>query len=333
MLYQFDNLNFLDVEITTYCNAFCGACDRNIMGGAPNPKVKLQHMSTQTWQALVQPKNLAHIHKITLDGNAGEATVHPELFEFLDMLVHSKPEMYVKITTNGGSRNATFWKDLASQLKKFACHTVTFALDGLEDTNHIYRRGVNWDKLISNIEAFNSNGGESSGRTIVFDHNKHQLDQIRDLAHSIGCFNYYTQPSTTIDIPLAEYKKLPAGQITAPRQQEFKDNYKQYHQFWKPSFYGFYKDYPDLTNEFPCKFGKERLGSMDLHGNLWPCCLIYSEFLNQGRFDFAEWLPSVNVKDHSIEHILNFIQTTLYSSWDSDPYQVCKKCISGATRL
>ena len=59
---------------------------------------------------------------------------------------------------------------------------VDFAIDGLEDTNHLYRVGVKWKKVKENLEAYLSEGGHARWNYIVFDHNKKDLPIARKLA-------------------------------------------------------------------------------------------------------------------------------------------------------
>ena len=51
---------------------------------------------------------------------------------------------------------------------------IIFGIDGLEDTNHIYRKNVKWKKLEENIKIYIKYGGTASWQFIVFEHNKHQ---------------------------------------------------------------------------------------------------------------------------------------------------------------
>ena len=50
-------------------------------------------------------------------------------------------------------------------------------LDGLEDTNHIYRRYTDWSKIERNAKTFLNAGGKGSWVFIVFKHNEHQVDE------------------------------------------------------------------------------------------------------------------------------------------------------------
>ena len=65
----------------------------------------------------------------------------------------------IMIHTNGGKGSPNLWRMLAQELKDFPQGVVTFSIDGLEDTNHLYRRHVVWENLINNVKAFIDNGG------------------------------------------------------------------------------------------------------------------------------------------------------------------------------
>ena len=136
--------------------------------------------------------------------------MHPNLINMLNKLADVKPDMFLKVATNGGARNIQFWKELSTVLKRFDDHQVTFAIDGLKDTNHIYRRNVNWEKLIENVTAFNEDPQSiSAWRCIIFDHNKHQINDMLNLAQKLGFSSFRTERNRVTPITLQSYKKLP----------------------------------------------------------------------------------------------------------------------------
>ena len=63
---------------------------------------------------------------------------------------------------------------------------VVFSVDGLEDTNHIYRRGVKWEKLITNMRAYSATGAYAVWEWLVFEHNQHQVEEARALAKELN---------------------------------------------------------------------------------------------------------------------------------------------------
>ena len=54
-----------------------------------------------------------------------------------------------------------------------------FGIDGLEDTNHIYRRGVKWERLQDNFREYIKAGGDAGWQFIVFPWNEHQIEEAR----------------------------------------------------------------------------------------------------------------------------------------------------------
>ena len=63
---------------------------------------------------------------------------------------------------------------------------MVFSIDGLEDTNHVYRKNSNWNKLIKNATAFIDAGGHAHWDMLVYAHNQHQVNQCEQLAQSLG---------------------------------------------------------------------------------------------------------------------------------------------------
>jgi MoaA/NifB/PqqE/SkfB family radical SAM enzyme len=61
-----------------------------------------------------------------------------------------------------------------------------FSIDGLADTNPVYRKNVNWDKLMSNVEAFIAAGGSAHWDMLVYKHNQHQVEACEQLARDMG---------------------------------------------------------------------------------------------------------------------------------------------------
>ena len=61
-----------------------------------------------------------------------------------------------------------------------------FGIDGLEDTNHIYRQGTVFKQIIRNVKAFIQAGGRAQWDFIVFKHNEHQVEKAGELSKKLG---------------------------------------------------------------------------------------------------------------------------------------------------
>jgi sulfatase maturation enzyme AslB (radical SAM superfamily) len=119
---------------------------------------------------------------VTFNGNLGDFGL---AHDALDIVAYLSNYTQVHINTNGSMRTPQWWAELA-QYKPI----VGFALDGLEDTHHLYRQDTNWHTIIKNAQAFISAGGTAVWRFIPFDHNRHQEQACKDLAQELGFFRF-----------------------------------------------------------------------------------------------------------------------------------------------
>ena len=65
--------------------------------------------------------------------------------------------------------------------------TVIFSVDGLSDTNHLYRQNVVWDNVERNMRVSFAAGGRARWDFIVFGHNEHQVDEAQRTSRELGC--------------------------------------------------------------------------------------------------------------------------------------------------
>jgi hypothetical protein len=152
---------------------------------------------------------------------------------------------------------------------------VTFGIDGLEDTNWIYRVNVNWDKLMSNVKAFIAGGGKARWQFVSFEHNEHQIEQCRALSNELGFSEFFTiynnrfiyealwKPSPTLggnNLPLRPPKAeqeisivLRKGKVPKTEAEWIVESEK-----------GCIKCQAQTTNE----------AYIDAEGHLLPCCYV-----------------------------------------------------------
>lgn len=121
------------------------------------------------------------IKKVTYCGNYGDPMVHPKALEIFQKCA-SYGVTQQKVDTNGAMRNPEWWAKVGS----IPGFEVNFAIDGLEDTNHIYRVNTKFDRIMKNAQAFIDAGGIAHWVFIVFDHNQHQVEEARALSKKMG---------------------------------------------------------------------------------------------------------------------------------------------------
>jgi sulfatase maturation enzyme AslB (radical SAM superfamily) len=95
------------------------------------------------------------------------------------------PTVTLGMNTNGAIQN-TFWWHEIGRLFNQPRDYVVFSIDGLEDTNSVYRKGVNWTKLMQNSQAFIEAGGLAHWDMLIYQHNEHQVDEARQLSSQLG---------------------------------------------------------------------------------------------------------------------------------------------------
>lgn len=180
--YSSNDIGRIQIEITNYCNAACPLCVRSEnLESLNNTNITFQEI--KDWLGLYSWPNLKDI---SLCGNVDEPVINPEIIEIVEYFLELNDSLTVIISSNGGCRSVGLWKKLGEISKQTGRLVVIFGIDGLEDTNHIYRRNVVWKRLQENFRAYINNGGIAIWQFIVFEHNKHQIDEAQKTCKEEG---------------------------------------------------------------------------------------------------------------------------------------------------
>jgi MoaA/NifB/PqqE/SkfB family radical SAM enzyme len=188
-LIEKDTVQSLTVEATSYCNLHCPQCNRFTEDGFLSEKLDLAHLQFETFCQAIKPGTFPNLKSITFEGDHGDVIMHPDAKK---MFEYSSTIASVTAFTNGSIRNSQWWADLA----KIKNLTVVFSIDGLKDTNYLYRINSDWDKIIENAQAFINNGGQAEWKFIIFKHNQHQIETAKKLSQDMGFTKFYAEPSS-----------------------------------------------------------------------------------------------------------------------------------------
>ena len=191
---QVNNVTEIDLECTTFCNLKCPECNRTTDKNNLSSILNTTHITLENCKTWFKPTELINLKKVRFCGAIDEALMNPELTDILDFFLDEFKIKYIDIRTNGAVRTPAFWTNLVNHLP--TNHVIVFGLDGLEDTNHIYRVGAKWEKIINNAKAFISAGGIASWQFIEFEHNKHQIEEAKQLAKELGFKEFRLVSST-----------------------------------------------------------------------------------------------------------------------------------------
>jgi MoaA/NifB/PqqE/SkfB family radical SAM enzyme len=137
--------------------------------------------------SLVEFKNLFtnklsnQIQEVYFCGTYGDPLTHNKIVEMCQYLKQQNKTIKIGIHTNGGIGKTQWYCDLVEYTD-----FIAFGIDGLEDTNHLYRRNVKWNQVLENAQAYIQTGGFAIWDYVVFEHNEHQVEDARQLSKQLG---------------------------------------------------------------------------------------------------------------------------------------------------
>jgi MoaA/NifB/PqqE/SkfB family radical SAM enzyme len=179
----FETARVLHIEPTDVCQAACPLCARET---DPTFNKELKHSySLQDFKELVPEKLIYRLDKVFMCGNYGDPAANSASKSILSYVREVNSSIVLGMNTNGGLQDTMWWADLANVMHQPRDYVV-FSIDGLEDTNHIYRKNVSWDRVMRNAETFISSGGNAQWDMLIYEHNEHQVDACEQLAQTMG---------------------------------------------------------------------------------------------------------------------------------------------------
>lgn len=168
--------NAIHVEPTSRCTLACSKCSRTMYKGTYGiDDLPIEHFVNICAQE-THPK-------ILLCGSLGDPIYHRNYHELLHIGLEMGKEIHT--VTCGSNRSRKWWEktaEIVSVNPKKA--TFTFSVDGLGDTNHLYRKNADWKSIITGLEVMRDTEAKLIWKMIVFKHNQHQIDEVEKLAKS-----------------------------------------------------------------------------------------------------------------------------------------------------
>lgn len=263
MYLAISDITEIQLDHTSRCNLGCPQCARTRANWSQVPAHRGLDLSIEDYQILLEPfgeNKIAIFHC----GNFGDALASPTFDETFHYSLSKNPRR-VTISTNGSLRTPDWWRELA--LSGGSRLTVTFAIDGLSDTNQIYRVGSNWEKILKNVSAFIEGGGRARWDFIEFEHNYHQIDEARNLAKALGFETFNVKYTARFaSLGLQSETNLKGVEI---RDRSSNENQKDAAEI--ESLYSSFDEYV-LKTKISCKYQEGKKVFIDMNMKLWPCC-------------------------------------------------------------
>lgn len=249
-------------ELSSRCNAACQLCPRHTVTENEyhkSQRLKESDLSLHIIKDLIRHPRLKNCKTWLLCGNLGEPMMHPDVVEIVNALFGENPLSWVTMHTNGGIGNTDMWRALGETLRA-PRSKVIFSIDGLADTNHIYRRNVLWDTVMRNASAFISAGGTAIWKYIDFAYNHEQISDARSLAKTMRFSQFAVDKNSSAPLePRADLEytvKVAPASSTMPVEFDilaFNESLRQ-------------------ETTLNCEHLRDGSIYIDAQARVWPCC-------------------------------------------------------------
>lgn len=333
-IYQYENIKSVHLELTHRCNAACPMCSRNISGGATNPNLPLVELSLGDAKIIFPPEFVQQLDLVYACGNYGDPMVAKDCLEIFAYLRECNPKLRLCMHTNGSARTPDWWANMA-QVMKTGSHYMRFGIDGLADTNHLYRRRTHWNTVMASAQAFINAGGRAEWDYLVFNHNEHQVEEARALSKKMGFKEFFVRKTGRFksDKDLETINRVEVLDSEGEFDYWLKEPTKP--EYLNPAFedldkikkkYGTYDAYLD-TVQIKCKVAEKGKVYISAEGLALPCCWLGSIFTpkrSAQRDQFIKMIEAaggrsvLDVRKHSIKSVIegSLFQKDIPESWD-----------------
>lgn len=308
-LWNYNNVSIVHLEMSTLCNAACPACPRYYPGFMiTKPGLIIDQISYDTFCNWFDSDFISRVNMWRFCGTQGDPMTARDIISIIEHIFKVNPKTQIVINTNGGLRNKKDWEILGNISSKYNLEII-FSIDGLQDTNHLYRRNVNWKVLSTNFISYISNGGNATWEFLIFKHNEHEISVAKEYSMSVGFKNFiakkafgFIENNVTKDIPVFdkhgnyEYSLFPPSDVDNKSFVETKIEFRN-----RDNRLEFYKKQVDvdiiefqtklisfvdykteldydikcIAENFPkSKYGKGSEIYVNVQGQIYPCCMI-----------------------------------------------------------
>ena len=268
-------LRTIQWEPTSFCNANCIGCPRtdlDTMLTRPHIAAMQRHATEQESDAFVLSvvdKRLKKLREVVYNGDIGDAMMHPNIDDIIIEIDKKRP-MVQHIHTNGGGPCYKKFKKIAEHVDGNLSKNIffIFSIDGLEDTNHLYRRNVQWKHIIKNAEILSKHKVHVRWRMNRFKHNEHQIDTARQMAEDWG-WEFSLNDRTWGHEKVANLLHRPSDpSLYKEKLKSWKEN--RFLEFREDKFK--YLSTPQTSFKDTCLWKQDKEIQVVSDMTVWPCC-------------------------------------------------------------
>jgi len=346
-MYDLKNI-CVHIEISSNCNSRCLDCGRFVKGtDIINPYLDIGSsglLPLSTIDNIFDVEISRNLKYVNFTGTYGDAITHPDFFAILKNIAANisaqsdyrtanglPAKTKLMIETNGGLHDSAWWTEFTKiVVDNFSKDSIIiFALDGTDDETHqLYRRGVDFNKVIENAKTVIAQGGKAIWSMINFAHNEHQMDQAKQMSIDLGFKQFKIRrsrlrsvPSQTVSIIDNTFQKK--KNISAEAIQYGAEHSKFFtvtpaNKSEKFYFEGTIDNYFDDT-EIVCEWRDTNKINIDYTSRVWQCCYFssfYHPSVDHHQLDRAK---EINIA----ERIREFENLTYYEKKYANDWNFC----------
>ena len=309
---KYNQIKSVHLEISSRCNAMCPACPRNFHGVDVIKNYPICDLRLDQIKKIFPVEFLKQLDNILINGNYGDFVTARDALQIIEYFYQANRRLDVEVSTNG-SGQPKMWAELG----KFPVR-IAFRLDGLKDTHHLYRQKTDFDLIIDNAKKFIAAGGNATWTMIVFDHNKHQVEQCQELAKKLGFRHFRANkesPSSSNIFPAFTPDRRLSHVVGDYQGSTDFDVLWQQHQRDPRLGIEYHKEsYP-----IKCKVQQAKQIYIASDGNVYPCCWLgFSPLTDDTRLEnlqMRDFLKENNAIEYGIEHAIEWFNH-VEESWD-----------------
>jgi hypothetical protein len=218
------------------------------------------------------------------------------------------------VVTNGSRRSPRWWNELADALAP--SDVIIFSIDGLRDTNAIYRINSDWDGIMAAVAVCRGRV-KLHWKFIAFSHNEHQIEEARALSHELGFDRFMVVVSWR-----AKNENMAPKKATLQKIAREGDDLRPLEKI---------EAAPELKPK--CLNGDHWFISHE--GRFFPCCMMAAVKHHMEPTVFHRRREQFDVRRHGLAEMLGseaFAEFVATLNEPSKTYQVCReKCASAGT--
>jgi len=271
----------IHIELSTRCQASCPMCPRNHSGGITRSFVGPTDISFEQFKKWFTDNWLSQLEYFLACGNYGDPVMNKDSLPILEYLRSHNQTCKISFHTNGSARDKDWWQRLAEIIGKQG--QAVLAIDGFHDTHSLYRIGTNWDHVMNTADILIACGIDVWAETLIFDHNKHEIDQLKEFLYNRGFRHInvkYTQRfAGGSEFPVANGSILKSAENKPWQSVITGDTYENW-----------------LTNTEIDPKCQQNGGEIyvDVAGRLWPCCWVADSYTrltdpDHGDHNWSKW--------------------------------------------